>query len=45
VQREQEASVRLPAALGFDLAWNGPGGGTPLHLAGPVDGEAAVSLR
>jgi ankyrin repeat protein len=33
VQREREASVRLLVALGFDLAWEGPGGGTPLHQA------------
>lgn len=29
----REASVRLMAELGFDLSWEGHGGGTPLHKA------------
>lgn len=29
----REASVRLLVELGFDLAWEGPWGGTPLHWA------------
>ena len=31
--RGREDSVRLMVALGFDLTWDGPGGGTPLHHA------------
>ncbi len=32
-EEEREESVRLMAELGFDLAWEGAWGGTPLHHA------------
>ena len=40
----REASVRLMAELGFDLAWEGAWGGTPLHHASWHGNPAMVRL-
>jgi ankyrin repeat protein len=40
----REASVRLMAELGFDLRWEGHGGGTPLHKAAWRGRPALVRL-
>jgi ankyrin repeat protein len=39
-----EAAVRLMHALGFDLRWEGPWGGTPLHHAAWHGNVAMVTL-
>jgi ankyrin repeat protein len=40
----REASVRLMAGLGFDLGWEGHGGGTPLHKAAWRGNPSMVEL-
>jgi ankyrin repeat protein len=43
-QLGREDSVRLMAALGFDLSWEAPGGGTPLHQAAWTGNTRMVRL-